>query len=108
MHVWTNGRFTPFSQADHPPVTDRQAVRRTISSMRRITFRTVGHYLASAFVASVTLCLLAFVFGQAARGVHGLPGMVVYAFAAGFGLEYMGAAWTGGWTQRRARGRLQS
>jgi len=46
-------------------------------------------------VSAVTVCLLAFVFTQAAKGLPGLPAVVVYAFAAGFGLEFMGAAWTG-------------
>ena len=65
-------------------------------------------YAGLVFVATVTVCLLAFAFGQAARGVPGVPGLVVYAFAAGFGLEFMGAAWTGGWRQRQARRQLQS
>jgi hypothetical protein len=68
----------------------------------------VSRYVVLAFLASMTVCLLAFVFGQAARGVSGLPGMVVYAFAAGFGLEFVGTAWTGGWRQRQARRQLQS
>lgn len=76
--------------------------------MREITPQRVSRCVGLIFVASVTVCLLAFAFGQAARGVSGLPGMVVYSFAAGFGLEFMGAAWTGGWRQRQARHQLQS
>ena len=60
------------------------------------------------FVLAVTVCLLAFVFTQAAKGLSGLPAVVVYAFAAGFGLEFVGAAWTGrfgGSRNRFAEGR---
>lgn len=59
------------------------------------------------FVLAVTFCLLALVFAQAARGVSGAPAMVVYAFASGFGLEFLGAAWTGRFG-RDAHGRVQS
>ena len=51
------------------------------------------------FVAVVTACLLTFVFDQAATGMGSLAGMVVWSFAAGFGLEFVCAAWSG-----RARG----
>jgi hypothetical protein len=44
------------------------------------------------FMAAVTAVLLALAFGQAARGAAGLPAVVVYAFAAGFGLEFIGSA----------------
>ncbi len=71
--------------------------------MRETTVQRMNRYVGLAFVAAVTVCLLAFVFGQAAKGLDGAPGMVVYAFAAGFGLEFMGAAWTGVWRQRGAR-----
>ena len=60
------------------------------------------------FVLAVTVCLLAFVFAQAAEGLAGLPAVLVYAFAAGFGLEFVGAAWTGrfgGGGNRLAEGR---
>ncbi len=53
------------------------------------------------FVAAVTACLLAFVFDQAANGLAGLAGMVVWSFAAGFGLEFVCASWTGRSTDRR-------
>ena len=99
MRAWTKVRaaFTRFSQADHPQVTGRAPGRPTISPMREITMQRMNRYAGLAVVASVTVCLLAFVFGQAGRGLEGVPGMVVYAFAAGFGLEFMGAAWTGVW-----------
>ena len=48
-----------------------------------------------AFMATVTACLLALVFEQATRGPSGLVGGVGFALAAGFGLEYVGAVWTG-------------
>jgi len=75
--------------------------------MREITVSRMYRHAGLLFVASVTVCLLAFVAGQAARGPEGLPGLLVYAFAAGFGLECIGAAWTGGWRQRQTRSQLQ-
>lgn len=50
-----------------------------------------------AFMAVVTTCLLAFALSQATRGVGGLGSATVYAFAAGFGLEFVGSAWAGRW-----------
>ncbi len=76
--------------------------------MKETILQRVIRSVILAFVAGVTVCLLAFAFGQAPRGASGLPGMVVYAFTAGFGLEFIGAAWTGGWRQRQARRRLRS
>ena len=63
--------------------------------MRERTVQRVHRHAALVFVASVTVCLLAFVQDQAGRGLEGLPAVLVYAFAAGFGLEFVGAAWTG-------------
>ena len=66
------------------------------------------HRLAGlAFVFAVTTFLLTFVFVEAARGPGGLAGTVVYAFAAGFGLECLGAAWAGRFG-RQPDGQLQS
>lgn len=53
------------------------------------------HYGQLVFVAVVTACLLTFVFDQAAEGTSGLAGMVVWSFAAGFGLEFVCAVWSG-------------
>lgn len=53
------------------------------------------------FMAGVTAVLLALAFGQTARGAAGLPATVVYAFAAGFGLEFVGSVWS---TRGRAAG----
>ncbi len=50
---------------------------------------------ALAFMALVTSCLLALALSQSERGAAGLPSVVVYAFAAGFGLEFVGSAWSG-------------
>lgn len=76
--------------------------------MRETTVQRVSRYSGLVFVASVTVCLLALVLGQAARGLEGLPAALVYAFAAGFGLEFVGAAWSGAWRQRQAGRPLQS
>ncbi len=63
--------------------------------MREKVISKSRHYGRLAFMSVVTACLLAFVFGQAATGPAGLPAVVVYSFAAGFGLEFVSAAWTG-------------
>ena len=76
--------------------------------MRETTVQRLNRYVGLTLVASVTVCLLAFVIALAGDGVSGVPGMVVYAFAAGFGLEFMGAAWTGAWRERGARRPLRS
>lgn len=69
--------------------------------MSEKTTQITRRYTELAFVAVVTACLLAFVFTQAARGLAGLPGGVVYGFAAAFGLEYVSAVWTGRHAGRR-------
>lgn len=76
--------------------------------MRETTVQRAHRVAVLVFIATLTTVLLAFVFGQAARGLAGLPGVLVYAFAAGFGLEFLGSAWTGGWRQRGSRRQLQS
>ncbi len=76
--------------------------------MRAIITVVARRYGQLAFMAAVTTCLLAFVFTQAGRGVAGLPGAVVYAFAAGFGLEFVSSAWTGRWARRGSSRQLQS
>lgn len=60
------------------------------------------------FMAVVTGCLLVLVFSQAERGATGLTEAVVYAFAAGFGLEFVGSTWTGRWAGRGGSRQLQS
>lgn len=71
--------------------------------MNEKIIRTTRRYAELAFVALVTACLLAFVFSQAARGPVALPGVVVYGFAASFGLEYVSSVWTGRSARRRRR-----
>ena len=53
----------------------------------------VYRYLALAYVALVTAVLLALVVEQASRGPAALPGVVVWALAAGFGLEFISSGW---------------
>jgi hypothetical protein len=61
-----------------------------------------------AFMASVTACLLALAFEQAlTRGLPGFGAVAVYAFAAGFGLEFIASAWTGRWRHGGKRSQLQ-
>ncbi len=61
-----------------------------------------------AFVAAVTATLLAFVFGLATDGSIGIGQLVVYSFAAGFGLEFVCSAWTGRWRSGSRSRQLQS
>jgi hypothetical protein len=63
--------------------------------MRENTMHRVHRVAVLAFIGTVTACLLALVFEQAARGPSGLLGGVVFALAAGFGLEFVGSVWTG-------------
>ena len=63
--------------------------------MNARTIKKSWHYGQLVFVALVTACLLTFVFDQAASGLAGLRGMVVWSLAAGFGLEFVCAFWSG-------------
>ena len=83
--------FTPASPGDHRPAARRADHRgMTENNMHRV------HRLAAlAFMGTVTACLLALVFEQATRGPSGLLGGVVFALAAGFGLEFVSSVWTG-------------
>lgn len=76
--------------------------------MREKVIRKGRRYGQLAFMSVVTACLLGLVLGQAAKGVAGIPGVVVYAFAAGFGLEFVSAAWTGRWHDTERRSSLHS
>ncbi len=53
----------------------------------------VDRYLALVYVALVTAVLLALVAEEATRGPVALPGILVYALAAGFGLEFVSSTW---------------
>ena len=63
--------------------------------MREITMHRVHRVAILAFMGAVTACLLALVFEQATQGPSGLLGGVVFALAAGFGLEFVSSLWTG-------------
>lgn len=63
--------------------------------MRDKVIRESRHYGQLAFMTVVTAWLLAAVFVQASRGFAGIFGVVAFAFAAGFGLEFITAVWTG-------------
>ena len=54
---------------------------------------TVHRRLALVYVGLVTALLLALVAEQASRGPAALPGVLVCALAAGFGLEFVCARW---------------
>jgi len=75
--------------------------------MEETTVEKTHRLTGLVFVFAVTTCLVAFVYVQAARGLPGLAGVIVYGFAAGFGLEFLGAAWTGRFS-RSGRGQLQN
>lgn len=60
--------------------------------MNQTTIRRAGRCAALLFMATVTACLLAFVAGLASRGPSALPAVIVYAFASGFGLEFVASA----------------
>lgn len=70
--------------------------------MNETTARRVQSHAGALFVATVTTCLVAFVLTQMARGLPGVPAALLYAFAAGFGLEFLGSAWTGRWSTHPA------
>lgn len=53
----------------------------------------VHRYLPVVYVALVTALLLALVADQTSRGPAALPGILVHALAAGFGLEFVCSRW---------------
>ena len=53
----------------------------------------VHRYLPLVYVGLVTALLLALVAEQARRGSAALPGVLVCALAAGFGLEFVWSSW---------------
>jgi len=63
--------------------------------MRENVIGTSWRYGRLAFMTLVTAWLLAAVFVQASRGIAGVFGAMAFALAAGFGLEYVSAVWTG-------------
>ena len=63
--------------------------------MTREKRERASRILALAYMAAVTAFLLTLAFAAAAKGPSGIPGLLVYALAAGFGLEFVAASWTG-------------
>lgn len=53
----------------------------------------VHRYLPLVYVGVVTAVLLAHVAEQATRGPTAVPGVLVCALAAGFGLEFVWSGW---------------
>lgn len=62
--------------------------------MKETVIRESGRYGRLVFMAVVTAWFVAAVFVQASQGLQGVPAAVAFAFAAGFGLEYLCAVWT--------------
>lgn len=62
--------------------------------MREQTIKRISRCSQLAFMATTTIVLMALTFDQASRGLEGLPGTVVYALTAGFGLEFIRSVWT--------------
>ena len=58
------------------------------------TRRRGRHYARLGFMTAVTAVLLALVAEATRRGPAALPSVLVYAFAAGFGLEFVNATWS--------------
>ena len=61
--------------------------------MREMTTGRGRRYIELGFMAVVTAVLLAFVAEQTRHGLDGLPGILVFAFGAGFGLEFVSSSW---------------
>lgn len=67
---------------------------------------TIQRHARLAFMTLVTAAMLALTLEHARHGLPALPTTVVYALTVGFGLEFLGAAWTGRW--REGAGALRS
>ena len=65
--------------------------------MRDTARRNARQYAEFVFVAVVTALLLALVADGTRRGFGWLPAMLVFSFAAGFGLEFVSSSWRGRW-----------
>lgn len=68
--------------------------------MNEKTIETIERQIRLAFMGAVTVLMLALTFEQARRGLPAVPTTVIYAVTVGFGLEFLGAIWTGGWHDR--------
>jgi len=69
--------------------------------MNEKTIETIRRQIRLAFMAAVTVAMLALTMHQARLGLPALPTTVVYALTVGFGLEFLATAWTGRWSPRR-------
>lgn len=58
---------------------------------------TLSTAATTAFMCLVTCCMLVLVLTEAARGLEGAAGVVVYGLTVAFGLEYLGSAWVSRW-----------
>lgn len=54
------------------------------------------------FIAFVTACTMTLLFTEAARGLDGASGILIYGVTVAFGLEYLGSAWVARWRSPRA------
>jgi hypothetical protein len=68
--------------------------------MNEKTIETIKRQIRLVFMGAVTVLMLALTFEQAHQGLAAVPTTVVYALTVGFGLEFLGAIWTGGWRDR--------
>jgi hypothetical protein len=57
------------------------------------TIEMIRRHARLAFMAVVTVTMLALTFAHARRGLPALPTVAVYALTVGFGLEFLRAEW---------------
>jgi hypothetical protein len=57
------------------------------------TIETIRRHVRLAFMAVVTVAMLALTFAHARRGLPALPTVAVYALTVGFGLEFLRVEW---------------
>jgi hypothetical protein len=92
-NVLTLQLFTPLSQGRHPTITAPAGRRLSIRAMNERRIETIRRQIRLAFMAAVTVAMLALTLQYARRGLPALPTTVVYALTVGFGLEFLGSAW---------------
>ena len=86
--------FTRSSQDGHAEVAGAPLRQANLPCMTtRTSWEKLHRSAVLAFMAMVTVGLVALALGQSGSGAAGVPGLVVYSFAAGFGLEFVGSAW---------------
>jgi hypothetical protein len=63
-----------------------------------MTFQsTARHWAVFAFMALVTGGVLGLLIAELARGLQGLPAIVVYGLTVSFGIEFLVASWPSLW-----------